>query len=149
MSWIRCTEGQHLHQGSQVLVSQRESRILWNLPWSSSHCNTHNSLTKGMVPYVFLKRAAGDDLHSPIIFSQNTPMSILSDDSKCQALFLLLSLEIRPVFCMAHTGGFFWLKRKSHPFFLGISMPLQEVQHGQAELWSPMLRSSSHCRPIA
>lgn len=152
MSWIRGTKKQPLHQGTQVLVFQRDLRILWNLPWSASHCNTHNSLTKGMVLSVFLKGAAGDDLHSPIIFSQNTPMSILSDDLKCQALFLLLFLEIRPVFCMAHTGGFF-LAEEEEPsfffFFLGISTPLQEVQHGQAELWSPMLRSPSHCWPVA
>lgn len=70
-----------------------------------------------MVLSVFLKGAAGDDLHSPIIFSQNTPMSILSDDLKCQALFLLLFLEIRPVFCMAHTGGFFLAEEEEPSFF--------------------------------
>lgn len=70
-----------------------------------------------MVLSVFLKGAAGDDLYSPIIFSQNTPMSILSDDLKCQALFLLLFLEIRPVFCMAHTGGFFLAEEEEPSFF--------------------------------
>lgn len=117
MSWIRGTKKQPLHQGTQVLVFQRDLRILWNLPWSASHCNTHNSLTKRMVLSVFLKRADGDDLHSPIIFSQNTPMSILSDNLKCQALFLLLSLEIRPVFCMAHTGGLFSAEEEEPSFF--------------------------------